>query len=49
MWTNEAAAAQEDIKTVLTTNSNLTAPGICELMILYISATNQVVNAVLMV
>ena len=46
-WTDEAAAALEDMKVLLTTNPILAAPGICEPMIPYISATNQVVSAVL--
>ena len=45
-WTEEATTALEDIKSLLATNPILVAPGICESMILYISATNQVVGAV---
>jgi hypothetical protein len=48
-WTEEAAVALEDIKTRLATNPILAALGICEPMILYISATNQVVSATLVV
>ena len=48
-WTEEAMVALEGIKALLATNPILAAPGICEPMILYISATNQVVNVVLVV
>jgi hypothetical protein len=48
-WTKEAAAALDDIKALLATNPVLAAPGICEPMLLYISATNKVVSAVLVV
>jgi hypothetical protein len=48
-WTEEATAAQEGIKALFATNPILAAPGICEPMILYISATNRVVSAVLVV
>ena len=48
-WTVDAAAALKGIKDLLATNPILAAPGICESMLLYFSATNQVVSAVLMV
>ena len=48
-WTKEAAVALEDIKALLATNPILAAPGVGEPMILYISAMNQVVSAVLVV
>ena len=48
-WTEEATAALEGIKALFATNLILAARGICEPMILYISATNQVVSAVLVV
>jgi hypothetical protein len=45
----EAAAALEEIKTLLASNPILTAPSWGEPMLLYISATNQVVSAVLVI
>ena len=48
-WTDEAKAALEEIKTLLASNPILTAPGAGEPMLLYISATNQVVSAVLVI
>ena len=48
-WTAEASAALEDIKTLLATNPVLAAPHPGEPMLLYISATSQVVSAVLVV
>jgi hypothetical protein len=48
-WTKEAAAALEEIKTLLAGNPILAAPGLNEPMLLYILATNQVVSAVLVV
>jgi hypothetical protein len=48
-WTSEAGAALEEIKTLLATNPILAAPGAGEPMLLYISATNQVVSAVLVI
>ena len=48
-WTKEAAAALEEIKVLLASNPILAAPGLNEPMLLYISATNQVVSAVLVV
>jgi hypothetical protein len=48
-WTSEAGDALEEIKRLLATNPILAAPRIGEPMLLYISATNQVVCAVLVV
>jgi hypothetical protein len=48
-WTKETATALEEIKVLLAGNLILAAPGFNELMLLYISATNQVVSAVLVV
>ena len=48
-WTNEAMTTLEEIKTLLACNPILVALGIGEPMLLYISATNQVVSAVLAV
>ena len=47
--TTKAAFALEDIKTLLAIDPILTTLGTCEPMILYISGTNQVVSAVLVV
>ena len=46
-WTNAAMAGVEEIKAILATNPVLAAPNAGELMLLYISATHQVVSAVL--
>jgi hypothetical protein len=46
-WTEEATVVLEEIKTLLAGNPILAAPGVGEPMLLYISATNQVVSAVL--
>jgi hypothetical protein len=48
-WTDEATTALEEIKTLLASNPILTAPSIGEPMLLYVSATNQVVSAALVV
>ena len=48
-WTNTATAGLEKIKNLLASNPILAAPGVGEPMLLYISATNQVVSAVLVV
>lgn len=48
-WTSEAAATLEEIKALLATNPIVAAPRVCEPMLLYISATNQVISAVLVV
>ena len=48
-WTDEATMALEEIKTLLAGNPILAAAGVGEPMLLYISATNQVVSAVLIV
>ena len=48
-WTDAATAGLEEIKTLLVDNPILAAPGVGEPMLLYISATHQVVSAVLIV
>ena len=48
-WTTEANAALEEIKTLLASNPVLATPFPGEPMLLYISATNQVVSAILVV
>ena len=48
-WTNEATATLEEIKTLLASNPIRAAPGVGKPMLLYISATNQVVSAALIV
>src|SRR3954466_955700 len=48
-WTDAATTGLEDIKAILATNPVLAAPIISEPMLLYISATHQVVSAVLVV
>ena len=48
-WTNAATAGLEEIKTLLANNPILVTPGVGEPMLLYISATNQVVSDVLVV
>ena len=48
-WTDTAIAGLKEIKAILATNPILAAPNICEPMLLYITATHQVVSAVLVV
>ena len=48
-WTNVAMAGLEEIKTLLASNPILAAPNIGEPILLYISATHQVVSAVLII
>ena len=48
-WTDASTARLEEIKTLLASNPILAAPNIGEPMLLYISATHQVVSAVLVV
>ena len=48
-WTDAATAGLEEIKTLLASNPILAAPNVGEPMLLYISATHQVVSAVLVV
>ena len=48
-WTDAATARLEEIKTLLASNPILAAPNVGEPMLLYISATHQVVSAVLIV
>ena len=48
-WTDAATAGLEEIKTLLANNPILAAPNIGEPMLLYISATHQVVSDVLIV
>ena len=48
-WTDAATAGLEEIKTLLASNTILAAPNIGEPMLLYTSATHQVVSAVLVV
>ena len=48
-WTDAATAGLEDIKALLASNPILAAPNAGEPMLLYISATHQVVSAVLIV
>ena len=49
VWTDAATAGLEEIKTLLASNPILAAPNVGEPMLLYISATHQVVSAVLVV
>ena len=49
VWTDAAAARLDEIKTLLASNPILIAPNIGEPMLLYIAATHQLVNAVLVV
>ena len=49
IWIDAATAGLEEIKTLLGSNPILAAPNIVEPMPLYISATHQVVSAVLVV
>ncbi len=48
-WTEAATTGLEEIKTLLVSNPILAAPNAGEPMLLYISATHQVVSAVLVV
>ena len=48
-WTNTATAGLDEIKTLLASNPILATPNAGEPMLLYISATHQVVSAVLVV
>ena len=48
-WTDAVAAGLEEIKTLLASNPILAAPNAGEPMLLYISATHQVVSVVLVV
>ena len=48
-WTDAATARLEEIKALLASNPILAAPNASEPMLLYISATHQVVSAVLIV
>ena len=48
-WTDAAIAELKEIKALLASNPILAAPGVGEPMLLYISATNQVVSAILVV
>ena len=48
-WTDAATAELEEIKTLLASNPILAAPNSSEPMLLYISATHQVVSVVLIV
>ena len=48
-WTDAATAGLEEIKTLLASNPILAAPNVGEPMLLYISATHQVVSAVLVI
>ena len=48
-WTDAATAGLEEIKTLLASNPILAAPNVGEPMLLYISATHQVVSVVLVV
>ena len=48
-WTDAATAGLEEIKALLASNPILAAPNVGEPMLLYISATHQVVSAVLVI
>src|SRR5215216_204482 len=48
-WTDAATVGLEEIKTLLVGNPILAAPSVGEPMLLYISATHQVVSAILVV
>ena len=48
-WTDAATAGLEEIKSLIASNPILAAPNVGEPMLLYISATHQVVSAVLVV
>ena len=48
-WTDTATARLEEIKALLASNPILAAPNVGEPMLLYISATHQVVSAVLVI
>ena len=49
VWTDAATAELEEIKALLASNPILATPSVGEPMLLYISATHQVVSAVLVV
>jgi hypothetical protein len=49
VWTDEADAALKDLKRVLSTAPVLAAPKDQEPMLLYMAATNRVINIVIMV
>ena len=48
-WTDASTAGLEEIKTLLASNPILAAPNVGKPMLLYISATHQVVSVVLVV
>ena len=48
-WMDAAIAGLEEIKTLLVCNTILAAPSVSEPMLLYISATHQVVSVVLVI
>ena len=48
-WTDTTTAGLEEIKTLLANNPILAAPNVGEPMLLYISATHQVVSVVLVI
>ena len=48
-WTDAATAGLEEIKALLASNPILAAPNVGEPMLLYISATHQVISVVLVV
>ena len=48
-WMDAATAGLEEIEALLASNPILAAPNVGEPMLLYISATHQVVSAVLIV
>ena len=48
-WTDASTVGLEEIKTMLASNPILSAPNIGEPMLLYISATHQLISAVLVV
>ena len=48
-WMDVTTTELEEIKTLLASNPILAAPNVSEPMLLYISATHQVVSAVLVV
>jgi hypothetical protein len=49
LWTNETDAALKDLKRVLSTGPVLAAPKDQEPMLLYMAATNRVINIVIVV
>ena len=48
-WTDATTDVLEEVKTLLASNPILSAPNVGEPMLLYISATHQVVSAVLVI